>query len=57
MLWWYCSYLTTGSWQGVAPDATLLSYKVFTQVDGTDEDTLIQAFLDAYKAEVCNLII
>jgi hypothetical protein len=37
---------------GVAPEATLLSFKVFTQVDGTDEDTLIEAFLAAHKAEV-----
>ncbi|OAA53497.1 serin endopeptidase [Niveomyces insectorum RCEF 264] len=36
---------------GVAPEATLLSYKVFGQVDGTDEDTLIEAFLAAYEAD------
>ncbi|CAK7222069.1 hypothetical protein SEUCBS140593_004772 [Sporothrix eucalyptigena] len=35
---------------GVAPEATLLSYKVFGQQDGTDEDTLIEAFLAAYQA-------
>ncbi|ERS98380.1 hypothetical protein HMPREF1624_05164 [Sporothrix schenckii ATCC 58251] len=36
---------------GVAPDATLLSFKVFGQQDGTDEDTLIEAFLAAYEAD------
>lgn len=35
---------------GVAPDATLLSYKVFANADSTDEDTLIEAFLMAYRA-------
>ncbi|TPX09905.1 uncharacterized protein E0L32_008927 [Thyridium curvatum] len=35
---------------GVAPEATLLSYKVFSTVDSTDEDTLIDAFLMAYDA-------
>jgi subtilisin family serine protease len=34
---------------GVAPEATLLSYKVFAKLDGTDEDTLIDAFLRAYE--------
>ncbi|EOO01181.1 putative minor extracellular protease vpr protein [Phaeoacremonium minimum UCRPA7] len=34
---------------GVAPEATLFMYKVFSQIDGTDEDTLIDAFLMAYK--------
>ncbi|KAK8028264.1 hypothetical protein PG991_005320 [Apiospora marii] len=35
---------------GVAPDATILSYKVFSAQGGsyTDEDTLIEAFLRAY---------
>ncbi|KEY74466.1 hypothetical protein S7711_04502 [Stachybotrys chartarum IBT 7711] len=33
---------------GVAPEATILSYKVFTEVDYTDEVTLIEAFLRAY---------
>ncbi|CAH0023652.1 unnamed protein product [Clonostachys rhizophaga] len=33
---------------GVAPDATLYSYKVFSTIDGTDEDTLIDAFIRAY---------
>ncbi|KAF6809665.1 serine endopeptidase [Colletotrichum musicola] len=33
---------------GVAPEATLYAYKVFGTVDGTDEDTLIEAFLAAY---------
>ncbi|KAK3387888.1 subtilisin-like serine protease [Podospora didyma] len=35
---------------GVAPEATLLSYKVFSDIDSTDEDTLIAAFLMAYEA-------
>ncbi|KAI1372322.1 serine endopeptidase [Hypoxylon crocopeplum] len=35
---------------GVAPDATILSYKVFATLDWTDEDTLIEAFLMAYDA-------
>ncbi|KAI6358283.1 hypothetical protein MCOR25_007382 [Pyricularia grisea] len=34
---------------GVAPEATLLAYKVFGQNSGTDEDTLIEAFLRAYE--------
>ncbi|TLS21020.1 uncharacterized protein PpBr36_10762 [Pyricularia pennisetigena] len=34
---------------GVAPEATLLAYKVFGQNAGTDEDTLIEAFLRAYQ--------
>jgi len=34
----------------VAPEATLLGYKVFSTVDNTDEDTLIDAFLMAYEA-------
>ncbi|TDZ30430.1 Minor extracellular protease vpr [Colletotrichum spinosum] len=37
---------------GVAPEATLYAYKVFSSVDGTDEDTLIEAFLTAYDAGV-----
>ncbi|WYZ35953.1 hypothetical protein EsH8_X_000600 [Colletotrichum jinshuiense] len=37
---------------GVAPEATLYAYKVFTAIDGTDEDTLIEAFLMAYDAGV-----
>lgn len=36
---------------GVAPEATILSYKVFTAYDGTTEDVLIEAFLMAYKAD------
>lgn len=40
------------SWKGVAPDAEILSYKVFTNSGSTDEDTLIAAFLEAYKADV-----
>ncbi|KAJ9144098.1 serine endopeptidase [Pleurostoma richardsiae] len=35
---------------GVAPEATLLAYKVFTEQGTTDEDTLIEAFIDAYSA-------
>ncbi|EON96749.1 putative serin endopeptidase protein [Phaeoacremonium minimum UCRPA7] len=34
---------------GVAPDATIMSYKVFAAYDSTDEDTLIDAFLMAYN--------
>ncbi|TIC91197.1 Minor extracellular protease vpr [Colletotrichum higginsianum] len=37
---------------GVAPEATLYAYKVFGSVDGTDEDTLIEAFIAAYDAGV-----
>ncbi|GKT91263.1 serin endopeptidase [Colletotrichum tofieldiae] len=38
------------SWQGVAPEASILSYKVFGAGNngGTDEETLIEAFLMAY---------
>lgn len=36
---------------GVAPEATILSYKVFSYYDGTTEDILIDAFLMAYKAD------
>ncbi|KAH7309858.1 subtilisin-like serine protease [Stachybotrys elegans] len=35
---------------GVAPEATILAYKVFGAVDGTDEDSLIDATLMAYEA-------
>ncbi|KAK4183800.1 subtilisin-like serine protease [Podospora australis] len=35
---------------GVAPEATLLSYKVFSNYGVTDEDTLVDAFLRAYEA-------
>ncbi|KAK3372949.1 subtilisin-like serine protease, partial [Lasiosphaeria ovina] len=35
---------------GVAPEATLLSFKVFSDIDSTDEDTLLEAFLLAYQA-------
>ncbi|KAK0625885.1 subtilase [Immersiella caudata] len=35
---------------GVAPEATLLAYKVFSENSGTDEDTLIASFLMAYEA-------
>ncbi|EFX04725.1 subtilisin-like serine protease [Grosmannia clavigera kw1407] len=34
---------------GVAPDAKLRMYKVFSTVDSTSEDVLIEAFLMAYK--------
>ncbi|KAK6217136.1 serine endopeptidase [Colletotrichum tabaci] len=39
------------SWQGVAPEASILSYKVFGAGNsgGTDEETLIEAFLMAYE--------
>ncbi|OHE91370.1 subtilase [Colletotrichum orchidophilum] len=38
------------SWQGVAPEANILSYKVFAGSNGdTDEETLIEAFLMAHK--------
>jgi hypothetical protein len=43
------------SWQGVAPDATILAYKVFSGGSGpgtTDEETLIDAFIMAYEAGV-----
>ncbi|KAH8890684.1 serine endopeptidase [Thozetella sp. PMI_491] len=33
---------------GVAPEANIYMYKVFTHIDNTDEDTLIEAFLRAY---------
>ncbi|ROW15601.1 hypothetical protein VPNG_02185 [Cytospora leucostoma] len=41
-----------GLFVGVAPEATILSYKVFTAYDGTTEDVLIEAFLMAYEAGV-----
>ncbi|KKA30584.1 hypothetical protein TD95_001094 [Thielaviopsis punctulata] len=37
----------SNSFTGVAPDATLLAYKVFSQVDQTEDDILIEAFLQA----------
>ncbi|KAI1659841.1 subtilisin-like protein [Daldinia decipiens] len=40
------------SWTGVAPEATLYSYKVFPGTDYTDTATLIDAFLRAYDDEV-----
>ncbi|KAF3763590.1 subtilisin-like protein [Cryphonectria parasitica EP155] len=40
-----------GIFVGVAPSATLLSYKVFTDLDDTTEDILIEAFLMAYEAD------
>lgn len=41
-----------GRFVGVAPQATILSYKIFTSYDGTTEDLLIEAFLMAYQADV-----
>ncbi|ROV95580.1 hypothetical protein VSDG_05298 [Cytospora chrysosperma] len=41
-----------GRFVGVAPEATILSYKVFAAYDGTTEDLLIEAFLMAYQAGV-----
>lgn len=38
-----------GRFVGVAPEATILSYKVFSSYDGTTEDLLIEAFLKAYE--------
>ncbi|GJC94506.1 serin endopeptidase [Colletotrichum higginsianum] len=35
-------------WSGVAPEASIYSYKVFAQLDATDDATLIEAFLRAY---------
>ncbi|KAK2043404.1 subtilase [Colletotrichum somersetense] len=35
-------------WRGVAPRASLYAYKVFGPGDGTDEATIIDAFLRAY---------
>lgn len=40
-----------GRFVGVAPAATILSYKVFTDIDATTEDVLIEAFLMAYEAD------
>jgi len=42
----------TESWTGVAPEAILYSYKVFTQSDGTDDATLIETFIAAYSDDV-----
>ncbi|KAG4438387.1 hypothetical protein IFR05_006149 [Cadophora sp. M221] len=39
----------TDLFTGVAPEANLLVYKVFSTVDSTDEDTLIDSFLMAYE--------
>lgn len=41
-----------GRFVGVAPEATILSYKIFSAYDGTTEDLLIEAFLMAYQADV-----
>ncbi|KXH27592.1 subtilase [Colletotrichum salicis] len=38
----------SSGWIGVAPDAKLYSYKVFGPGDGTDQATIIDAFLRAY---------
>lgn len=40
-----------GRFVGVAPEAIVLSYKVFTDIDATTEDVLIEAFLLAYGAD------
>ncbi|OIW33557.1 serin endopeptidase [Coniochaeta ligniaria NRRL 30616] len=40
---------STNNYKGVAPEATLYSYKVVTAQGETDEDTLIEAFLMAYE--------
>ncbi|KAI9167906.1 serine endopeptidase [Paramyrothecium foliicola] len=34
---------------GVAPEAELRAYKVFGSIDGTDEETIIEAMLQAYE--------
>lgn len=34
---------------GVAPDAELFAYKVFSTIDGTDEETIIEAMLQALE--------
>ena len=41
---------------GVAPEASLYIYKVFSNARGTDEDTLIQAFIMAYEGGVSNVV-
>ncbi|KAK0383973.1 hypothetical protein NLU13_8062 [Sarocladium strictum] len=43
------------SWIGVAPEATIYSYKVFSRASGTDEETLIESFLRAYE-DGCDII-
>lgn len=40
---------TSETWSGVAPSATLYSYKVFSLSGTTDSATLIDAFLTAYN--------
>lgn len=37
-----------GWFKGVAPEATILAYKTFARAGGTDEETLIEAFLRAF---------
>ncbi|GKT51185.1 minor extracellular protease vpr [Colletotrichum spaethianum] len=39
----------TDSWVGVAPEATLHAYKVFSNAASTDTATLIESFLAAYS--------
>ncbi|KAL8387072.1 hypothetical protein RB595_010176 [Gaeumannomyces hyphopodioides] len=39
----------TEGWTGVAPEAELHAYKVFSSSGGTDTATLIEAFLKAYQ--------
>ncbi|GKT82230.1 subtilisin-like protease [Colletotrichum tofieldiae] len=39
---------SASGWTGVAPKATLYAYKVFGPGDGTDQATIIDAFLRAY---------
>lgn len=38
-----------GWFKGVAPEATILAYKVFTTSGLTDEEILIDAFLQAFE--------
>ncbi|CRK33114.1 Minor extracellular protease vpr like protein [Verticillium longisporum] len=40
---------STEYWKGVAPEATLYAYKVFSQSPSTDSATLIESFLRAYE--------
>lgn len=39
----------TEGWTGVAPEAELYAYKVFSQAGSTDSATLIESFLRAYE--------
>ncbi|ROT42545.1 serine endopeptidase [Sodiomyces alkalinus F11] len=45
----------TGFWKGVAPEATLYAYKVFSQSPSTTTSVLIEAFLRAYE-DGCDII-